>query len=74
MSDICYDDIGGYYGQLTQLREIEFPLRFPTLFKEIKAAVPRVIMHGPDGCGKTLMARALATETGAHFVLIDGYN
>lgn len=72
--DIGYDDIGGCRKQLAQLRElVELPLRHPQLFKSVGVKPPRgVLMYGPPGSGKTLIARAVANETGAFFFLING--
>mmetsp|Transcript_17479 Transcript_17479/g.61389 ORF Transcript_17479/g.61389 Transcript_17479/m.61389 type:complete len:1074 (-) Transcript_17479:253-3474(-) len=69
-----YADIGGLSEQLEQIREIiELPLRHPKLFQTIGVKPPKgVLMHGPPGCGKTLIARAVAAETGAFFFLING--
>ena len=72
--DIGYDDIGGCRRQLAQIREmIELPLRHPTLFKTLGIKPPKgVLLYGPPGSGKTLIARAVANETGAFFFLING--
>lgn len=72
--DVGYDDIGGCRKQLAQIRElVELPLRHPQLFKSVGVKPPRgVLMYGPPGCGKTLVARAVANETGAFFFLING--
>lgn len=72
--DVGYDDIGGCRKQLAQIRElVELPLRHPQLFKSVGVKPPRgVLMYGPPGCGKTLIARAVANETGAFFFLING--
>lgn len=52
---------------------IELPLRHPALFKTLGVKPPRgVLMYGPPGSGKTLIARAVANETGAFFFLING--
>lgn len=74
MDNIGYEDIGGCRKQMAQIREmIELPLRHPTLFKTLGVKPPRgVLLYGPPGSGKTLIARAVANETGAFFFLING--
>merc|ERR1719426_644177 len=59
---------------MAQIREmVELPLRHPQLFKSIGVKPPRgVLLYGPPGSGKTLIARAVANETGAFFFLING--
>ena len=71
---VGYDDIGGCRKQLAAIREmIELPLRHPQLFKNLGIKPPRgVLLYGPPGSGKTLLARAIANETGAFFFLING--
>jgi len=74
LDEVGYDDIGGCRKQMAQIREmIELPLRHPTLFKTLGVKPPRgVLLYGPPGSGKTLIARAVANETGAFFFLING--
>ena len=74
LEGVGYDDIGGCRKQLAMVREmIELPLRHPQLFKTLGVKPPRgVLLFGPPGCGKTLLARAVANETGAFFFLING--
>merc|ERR1711916_75182 len=74
LDDVGYDDIGGCRKQLAQIREmVELPLRHPQLFKTLGVKPPRgVLLYGPPGSGKTLIARAVANETGAFFFLING--
>jgi len=73
-NDVGYDDIGGVRKQLGLIREmIELPLRHPKLFSTLGVKPPRgVLLYGPPGSGKTLIARAVANETGAFFFLING--
>lgn len=74
LDGVGYDDIGGCRRQMAQIREmIELPLRHPQLFKTLGVKPPRgVLLYGPPGSGKTLIARAIANETGAFFFLING--
>ena len=73
-SEISYDNVGGCQKQLFQIREVvELPLRHPQLFNTVGIKPPRgVLMYGPPGCGKTLIARAVANETGAFLFSING--
>ncbi|KAG5490006.1 hypothetical protein JKF63_00125 [Porcisia hertigi] len=74
LDGVGYDDIGGCRKQLNQIREmVELPIRHPELFKNIGIKPPRgILLYGPPGSGKTLIARAVANETGAFFFLING--
>jgi transitional endoplasmic reticulum ATPase len=74
LEEVGYDDIGGVRKQLAQIRElVELPLRHPQLFKNIGVKPPKgILLYGPPGSGKTLIARAVANETGAFFFLING--
>ena len=74
LDGVGYDDIGGCRKQMALIREmIELPLRHPTLFKTLGVKPPRgVLLFGPPGSGKTLIARAIANETGAFFFLLNG--
>eukprot|EP00736_Rhodelphis_marinus_P008063 Rmarinus@m.24968 len=74
IEEVGYDDVGGCRKQLAQIRElVELPLRHPQLFKSVGVKPPRgILLYGPPGSGKTLIARAVANETGAFFFLING--
>merc|ERR1712066_721762 len=74
LNEVGYDDIGGVRKQLATIKEmIELPLRHPQLLKTLGVKPPRgVLLYGPPGSGKTLIARAVANETGAFFFLING--
>ncbi len=69
-----YEDIGGLRRQLHRIREmIELPLRYPEIFERLGIDAPKgVLLYGPPGCGKTLIARAIAHETEASFFSING--
>ncbi|WP_109807930.1 CDC48 family AAA ATPase [Sphingosinithalassobacter portus] len=73
-ADVTYDDIGGMAGTIDQLREmVELPLRYPELFQRLGVDPPKgVLLHGPPGTGKTRLARAVANESDANFLLING--
>lgn len=74
LDEVGYDDVGGLRKQMAQIRElIELPLRHPQLFKSIGVKPPKgILLYGPPGSGKTLIAKAVANETGAFFFLING--
>jgi transitional endoplasmic reticulum ATPase len=74
LSSIGYADIGGCGRQLFQIRElVELPLRHPQLFSTVGIKPPRgVLMYGPPGSGKTMIARAVANETGAFMFIVNG--
>ena len=73
-ADVTYDDIGGMAATIDQLREmVELPLRYPELFQRLGVDPPKgVLLHGPPGTGKTRLARAVANESDANFLLING--
>jgi transitional endoplasmic reticulum ATPase len=71
---MSYEDIGGLKPQVHRIREmIELPLRYPEVFERLGIDAPKgVLLHGPPGCGKTLIARAIANETEANFFSVSG--
>ena len=71
---VTYEDIGGLHEEIRRTREmIELPLRHPELFQRLGIEPPRgVLLHGPPGCGKTMLARAVATESEVNFLAING--
>jgi transitional endoplasmic reticulum ATPase len=71
---VTYKDIGGMTAELQQVREVvELPLKYPQLFDRLGIDAPKgVLLFGPPGCGKTMTARAVASETSAHFIHISG--
>ncbi len=71
---VTYKDIGGLDKQLHELREaVELPLRHPELFERVGIEPPKgVLLYGPPGCGKTLMAKAIAHEANATFIRVVG--
>ena len=71
---ISYEDIGGLGTQIQRIREmIELPLKYPQVFERLGIDAPKgVFLYGPPGCGKTLIARAVANETEAYFTHISG--
>ncbi len=71
---VTYEEIGGLKEQIEKLREIvELPLRHPEVFQRLGIEPHKGIMlYGPPGCGKTLIAKALASESEANFFSING--
>jgi transitional endoplasmic reticulum ATPase len=74
MPRTTYEDIGGLREEVQRIREmVELPLRHPELFQRLGIEPPKgVLLHGPPGCGKTLLARAVANESEANFYSING--
>lgn len=69
-----YSSVGGLKGQIELLKAtIELPLHQPTLFSDFGVTPPRgILLHGPPGTGKTMLLRAVAAETNAHVLTING--
>ena len=72
-SGVTFADVAGQAAAVAELRELVEFVRDPNRFTVVGAAIPKgILLYGPPGCGKTLMARALAGESGATFYSISG--
>ena len=71
---VTYEEIGGMKEQIKRLREIvELPMRHPEVFAKLGIEPHSgILMYGSPGCGKTLIAKALASESEANFFIING--
>src|ERR671921_520533 len=72
--DIPWSAIGGLEEVKRELQEaVEWPLRYPDLYTKLGHSMPKgLLMHGPSGTGKTLLAKAVATESEANFISVRG--
>jgi len=72
--DVKWDDVGGLADVKRELQEaVEWPMKYPTLYEKLGHKMPRgILLHGPSGTGKTLLAKAVATESEANFVSVRG--
>ena len=72
--NVAWSDVGGLDEAKRRLREaVQWPLQHPALFESLRLAPPKgALVSGPPGCGKTLLAKALATEAGVNFVSVKG--
>jgi transitional endoplasmic reticulum ATPase len=71
---VKWEDIGGLERAKQELREaIEWPLRYPEVFKTTNIKPPKgILLYGPPGTGKTLLAKAVANESNANFISVKG--
>ncbi|NAZ38545.1 MAG: CDC48 family AAA ATPase [Acidilobus sp.] len=71
---VTYEDIGGLHEVIAKIRElVELPLRHPELFQRLGIEPPKgILLFGPPGTGKTLLAKAVANESDAYFIAING--
>ncbi len=74
LPEITYEDIGGLKEEVKKVREmVEVPLKHPEVFERLGVEPPKgVLLHGPPGTGKTLLAKAIANESEANFILLNG--
>ncbi|RLE84937.1 MAG: AAA family ATPase, partial [Thermoprotei archaeon] len=72
--EVRWSDVGGLEDVKQQLREaVEWPLKHPEYFREMGIEPPKgILLYGPPGCGKTLLAKAVATESEANFIAVKG--
>jgi transitional endoplasmic reticulum ATPase len=71
---VHWDDIGGLDDVKQELKEaVEWPIKNPEMFTRLGIKPPKgILLYGPPGCGKTLLARAVATESEANYITIKG--
>jgi transitional endoplasmic reticulum ATPase len=72
--EVYYEDIGGLSDEIRKIREmVEIPMKHPEIFEKLGIEPPKgVLLHGPPGTGKTLLAKAVANESKANFILLNG--
>jgi transitional endoplasmic reticulum ATPase len=72
--DVSWDEVGGLETVKRELQEaVEWPMKYPTLYTKLGHRMPRgILLHGPSGTGKTLLAKAVATESEANFISVRG--
>ena len=72
--EVQWEDIGGLLDVKRELQEaVEWPMKYPKLYEELGHKMPRgILLHGPSGTGKTLLAKAVATESEANFISVRG--
>ncbi len=71
---VKWEDVGGLESAKTELLEaVEWPLKYPEAFEAFHTNPPKgLLLYGPPGSGKTLLAKAVATESKANFISIKG--
>ncbi|MCE2614291.1 MAG: CDC48 family AAA ATPase [Nitrosopumilus sp. (ex Thoosa mismalolli)] len=72
--DVKWDEVGGLEEVKRELQEaVEWPMKYPSLYDKLGHSMPRgILLHGPSGTGKTLLAKAVATQSEANFVSVRG--
>src|SRR5579863_45448 len=72
--DVSWDEVGGLETVKRELQEaVEWPMKYPTLYSKLGHRMPRgILLHGSSGTGKTLLAKAVATESEANFISVRG--
>ncbi len=72
--DVKWEDVGGLEDVKRELQEaVEWPMKYPGLYDKLGHSMPRgILLHGPSGTGKTLLAKAVATQSEANFVSVRG--
>ncbi|MBI2507871.1 AAA family ATPase [Candidatus Woesearchaeota archaeon] len=72
--NVKWSRVGGLESTKQELKEaVEWPLKYPNAFKNLSIKPPRgILLYGPPGCGKTLLAKAIANESQANFILVKG--
>ncbi|TLX79639.1 MAG: CDC48 family AAA ATPase [Thaumarchaeota archaeon] len=72
--DVSWDEVGGLENVKRELQEaVEWPMKYPMLYSKLGHRMPRgILLHGPSGTGKTLLAKAVATESEANFISVRG--
>ena len=72
--DVSWEQVGGLAEVKKELMEaVEWPMKYPGLYDKLGHKMPRgILLHGPSGTGKTLMAKAVATQSEANFISVRG--
>lgn len=72
--DVKWTEVGGLESIKRELQEaVEWPMKYPDLYKKLGHSIPKgILLHGPSGTGKTLLAKAVATESEANFISVRG--